>query len=682
MSVTAIEKVVGRLRWRLRAQAALRHGLLLGAIGLFAFALLVVLVKARVLDTDWVWVGGAIAIGLPLLGVSLGVFRRLGDIELAAALDAAGGLHSRLGSALSFARLPARTPMQEAAIEDAATVLSQARPALAAPWRWGMFAAGAIALALAFGVTGPAVFALELPVAPTSAATLGRLVQPAPFERAKAELRKDDLERLEDLAKDLDEEVKTATDPAITQFLEDLNELIRALQEGRITPEEASARLAALEKALAEWKEQHGEGAEEVERRLQQAAEKIKKTHEALDPLLEALREQAWKEAAEALEKLADKLETRQLGEKDEKKIAKDLTELAKSLESERQKEKDRLQKERDRLKEKERKEKDRFANKDRDRLKDLERELERLDDPEQYGMSEAQRQLERLSEELGEAAQDLLRRLQELAQQGGAEGEQGPESEQRRDQPGQQGQQGNDGQGGDQGQGLTAEDLKRAAEALRKMGQGKAGRQQMRAAEGRVVDVREMMKRGQSGKGGKPGQAGEPGQPGQPGEQGEPGDAARQFEESAQGKGEGKDGQGAGEQGFKLSQGPGKGGDMALLGGPKGQGAKSPGIGQGDSDTQIGTEGIGQGHDKRLLGDKTGMEVDTKEDFVAGQHGDGDSKSNVVMTAAQKGFASRAYAEVHQDYAGVVEDALEKEHIPPGKRTYVRRYFDLIRPR
>jgi len=686
MSVAGIEKVVGRLRWRLKAQVALRHGLLLGAIGLFVFALLVVLVKARALDTDWVWVGGAIAIGLPLIGVALGVLRRLGDIELAAALDAAGGLHSRLGSALSFARLSERTPMQEAAIEDATRVVSQARPALAAPWHWGAFAAGGIALALAFAVTGPAVFALELPVAPMSGVTLGRVVQPAPFERAKAELRKDDLERLEDLAKDLDEEVKAATDPAITQFLEDLNELIRALQERRITPEEASARLAALEKALAEWKEQQGEGAEEVERRMQEAADKLKKTHEALDPTLEAMRERAWKEAAEALETLADKLETRTLTEKDEKKIAKDLADLAKSLESERQKEKERLQKERDRLKEKEQKAKDRFADKDRDRLKDVERELERLDDPEQSGMSEAQRQLERLSEELGEAAQDLLRRLQELAQQGGAEGEQGPEGEQRRDQPGQQGQQGDDGQGGDKGQGLTAEDLKRAAEALRKMGQGQQGRQQMRAAEGRVVDVREMMRRGQSGKGGKPGQPGQPGQAGQPGQQGEPGDAERQFEESAQGKdpkGGGKDGKGKGEPGFSLSEGPGKGGDMALLGGPKGQGdKKGVGIGNADGETQVGTQGIGQGHDKRLLGDKTGLDVKTQDEFVAGQHGDGDSQSNVVMTAAQKGFASRAYAEVHQDYAEVVEDALEKEHIPPGKRTYVRRYFDLIRPR
>ena len=68
---------------------------------------------------------------------------------------------------------------------------------------------------------------------------------------------------------------------------------------------------------------------------------------------------------------------------------------------------------------------------------------------------------------------------------------------------------------------------------------------------------------------------------------------------------------------------------------------------------------------------------------FVPGMHGDqGEVQSRIIMTAAKKGFASGGYGEIHQDYSEVVEDALEKEHIPAGKRTYVRRYFDLIRPR
>ncbi len=352
-SVSAIEKVVARLRWRLRAQAALRHGLLLGAIGLFAFALCVLLVKLRVLPTDWVWVGGGIAIALPLIGIGLGVFKRMGDIQLAAALDAAGGLHSRLGSALAFARLPERTAMQEAAVEDAVHVIAQARPAGAAPWRWGAFAAGAIALAIAFAITGPAVFVFELRVADMSGQSLGRIVLPERVQLAKAEIRKEDGKRLEDLAEDLTEEAKAATDPVIKQFLDELNELIRALQEGRITPEEAAARMAALEKALEDWKQDNQQGAEAVEKRLQEAAEKQKKAHDALKPLLDAMRERDWDKAADKLDELAKKLEKKELPKKDQEKIAKDLEQLAKALENERQKDKERLEKERDRLKEK-----------------------------------------------------------------------------------------------------------------------------------------------------------------------------------------------------------------------------------------------------------------------------------------------------------------------------------------
>jgi hypothetical protein len=33
-------------------------------------------------------------------------------------------------------------------------------------------------------------------------------------------------------------------------------------------------------------------------------------------------------------------------------------------------------------------------------------------------------------------------------------------------------------------------------------------------------------------------------------------------------------------------------------------------------------------------------------------------------------------------DYRAVAEDELRSERVPPGKRGYVRRYFDAIQPR
>ncbi len=129
----------------------------------------------------------------------------------------------------------------------------------------------------------------------------------------------------------------------------------------------------------------------------------------------------------------------------------------------------------------------------------------------------------------------------------------------------------------------MTAEDIKRAADALRRMAQNGKGRQQMRVAQGRMIDVREMMKRGQNGQSGK-GENGE-GQDGEGGENGEGqeagGDAEKQFEEGANGQ---------------LGQGMkpgGKGGDMLLLGGPKGgAGMKLPGMGGGQGkDPQLGQQ-------------------------------------------------------------------------------------------
>ena len=36
----------------------------------------------------------------------------------------------------------------------------------------------------------------------------------------------------------------------------------------------------------------------------------------------------------------------------------------------------------------------------------------------------------------------------------------------------------------------------------------------------------------------------------------------------------------------------------------------------------------------------------------------------------------------VYGDYASHAEESLEHDRVPPGYRTYVERYFDLIRPR
>lgn len=725
-----IERVVSRVRWRVRAQLALRYALITGAVALLAFATVVLLVKTRVLPGDALTIAGWTATALPLLGLAFGLSRRLDDIALATALDASGALHSRIGSALAFAREPNPTPMQAAAIEDAIGVLNRASPKLAAPWQWGFFAAGAIAAALALAISIPAVFALEFPVAAIDGAGLAAWNGPAKGPtREKTELRKDDQKKLEDLAESLQATETTATDEKIKDFLADLNELVRALKAGALTPEEAHARLAALEKALEEWKKTHEKEADDVAKRLQDAAEKrakVEKPDADLKPLLEALKKQDMEAAAKAAEKIKEQLEKKELTEAQEKELGKSLEELAKQMKDDRQKDKERLKQERDRLKEKEQqagaKDKDRLTPKEKDRLKEVERQLEQLKREDEQ-MAEARRQLEELTRDMDQAAQDMLRRLADEMQGAGQDGQgNGPEDLKRREREGQneqngqqndQGQEGQQGQAGQQAgkegregqegrqgqegkgrQRLSASDMKKVAEALKKMAQSAQGRQQMRAAEGKMVDLREMMRRAAEqaaqGKGQQGGQGGKDGG----GKDGQAQNAWEKFKLGAAGQGQpgGQDGQDGkdGKDGQQLGQGDGKDGkdgQMMLLG-PEGdmKGGTSlpmPGRGHGaGNDARVGQNGIGEGHDARLQGEKTTMQVKTVEDFVAGQQGDGDSQSKVIWTAAQKGFTSAQYAEVHQDYAEVVEEKLEAEHVPAGKRSYVRKYFDLIRPR
>jgi hypothetical protein len=53
-----------------------------------------------------------------------------------------------------------------------------------------------------------------------------------------------------------------------------------------------------------------------------------------------------------------------------------------------------------------------------------------------------------------------------------------------------------------------------------------------------------------------------------------------------------------------------------------------------------------------------------------------------VIEAAAEQGFATEGYKDIHVEYEKVAEEVLESEQIPPGYRFYVRKYFDMIRPR
>ena len=93
--------------------------------------------------------------------------------------------------------------------------------------------------------------------------------------------------------------------------------------------------------------------------------------------------------------------------------------------------------------------------------------------------------------------------------------------------------------------------------------------------------------------------------------------------------------------------------------------------------------KGYGQGHDENLAGDPTKLEGKTQDVTAAGvDSGQGSASAEVIYGAAERGFVGRGYQKVFTDYQTVAEQVMQQDEIPPGYRFYVRRYFQLIRPR
>ena len=91
---------------------------------------------------------------------------------------------------------------------------------------------------------------------------------------------------------------------------------------------------------------------------------------------------------------------------------------------------------------------------------------------------------------------------------------------------------------------------------------------------------------------------------------------------------------------------------------------------------------GLGGGPPKQAAAPTPGLPGARKDVHVAGQATAGPTRSEVIDEAAGRGFVARDYQKVHADYARHAESQIERDEIPGGYRFYVKRYFQLIRPR
>jgi len=124
-----------------------------------------------------------------------------------------------------------------------------------------------------------------------------------------------------------------------------------------------------------------------------------------------------------------------------------------------------------------------------------------------------------------------------------------------------------------------------------------------------------------------------------------------------------------------------GGGGGRVMMFDQEGPGGSS-GEPQGGGEPGMGGEDHGDGHDPNLRGDPTRLAAKRRAVVAQGVQGAGPSRSETILGSAEKGFATAAYKRVYGDYSAVVEEVMSKEQVPPGYRFYVKRYFQLIKPR
>jgi hypothetical protein len=89
-----------------------------------------------------------------------------------------------------------------------------------------------------------------------------------------------------------------------------------------------------------------------------------------------------------------------------------------------------------------------------------------------------------------------------------------------------------------------------------------------------------------------------------------------------------------------------------------------------------------GDQHDPNLLGNPTQIDAKRRLTRVYGKEGAGPTRSETILGAAEKGFAAQPYRRVYRDYSAVSEQVMSRQRVPPGYRFYVKRYFQMIKPR
>jgi hypothetical protein len=436
----------------------------------------------------------------------------------------------------------------------------------------------------------------------------------------------DDVELFRDLGEEL---ARASKSPAQQAAVGRYNKLVEDIAEHRIDRHEVFRRLAEIERDLGQDLEADREALEEG---LEGVAREL-----ASSPLTrktaEALADKRLEDAEKALRELAEKLKNKQApaSPAELERLRKALERASKESQGRHEAIEQRrreLQAERESLLKKKNEKSDAGAKPDTEKkLEENKRKLEHLERQKNRAKRSAE-QMSELDRELAQAAADLQKEMSK-----------------------------------------SGESLERGAQDINRMARQKLDEQQKRELLQRLREMREVLRQDSQGGDGRK----------QRMERfGDKARGQRPGEERGQGK-DGKGGKGQGRPEIRL----GRGETMAEIPGGK-SGGQSPGKPGGESggDADKGS-GWGSGHDPNLAGKQTKLDGQTQDVSAAGiDSGEGTASAEVIYGAAERGFRGKGYKDIFTEYETVAEQVLEKDDIPSGYRFYVRRYFQLIRPR
>lgn len=453
---------------------------------------------------------------------------------------------------------------------------------------------------------------------------------PAYHKDGSVTLDPDDRAYLDALLAELKAVAKRDRVPELEDFAKQVEQLLKDAELGKISKEQLLDTFAAAQDKL----DKHGEpDPAEVNKQLSEIGKELAKD-QLTKELGNALQKNDLDKAQQELEKLAEKLDNKQLSDKDKDQLAKQLDKVAKQMDQ-REQQQDKKQQDRQQKLEEEvrRLEKNKEQAKTEQAKLDAERqlnkkkdELKKLDKDTEDKQQSAQRQaLKRLSKDMSKAAENL---------QKPQKSEQNPD-EQKQDQEHRDQQ--------------ASQKLKDAARETGKVDQDQRKQATQKKMSSQMDDLREAMRRAKQ-KGNKSGQ--------DPfGKQGKNQDFAQRAR--------GRKGQGQAWKPGQGQQGQGQGGQGQGSGGNGGNGKE-----------------WGTGHDDNLTGDPTQKSGNTKDDELQGAQGtSGGGTRETILSAAQKGFASQHYKDVYGKYHQIVEEVMRNEKLPSSYKYYVKRYFAKIHP-